>query len=1026
MPSDEAFNEQVEGLKAKGNESFGAGKLIEAISSYSQGIVLCDRQIKPSPLKPTLLSNRAACYLKLGQFENCVADCTSAIDFEGTSLETSLRCKLLYRRSKARVALDQIQDAAQDCLSILQADANHKEAQQLLAMLRTKHKTASTPVLKTMQKLNDGGSEDHELRILLGLLDQDLSGTASELARTNSLETLMKLAESSSPKTASLALQVIRNVAGHPLVLRSHIVNMQEGLLAIMKREDSGDDVVVSCLAVLVRLILHADRDPIDVEISGATKLKYSVILESLINGLTKHSTSHSVIRAVLDVTSTWMAGTDRDSAIRAALAADSATDAAVEAPKSAAEIRNFTPQQLAAYKKREYEKKLRDQAWAYERARLFWSDGGLKVLLKVACSIDDATIRRECIVAVGRILACIENEEEIKNLAKPHLESDQKRDTIIEEVFDEDEKEPEEEVTSLLTMMERALISAALLLSKKDVGVWAMNHGWTDSDEDLKILIKSNNYPAMGMASELLSAASTVESVRGSISSLNLEPLLLCDDRDIRSGAASALAKMGLSEKATKDEGEMMGLLQAACDLLDDPSKTGENKQEEAKFSHKSDGIGSVATSALERAIEMITYLIPNTIVKEELAAGFSGTGHRSAIEKLVDAADLPGAGESLSGYGLATIFQNISATSEQIRKEAFEGKEVTMEQYDEMQRMGKTEEEKELMDKEKDPDTTELCHERIRQIAAANVPRALIALVDGASEHTLEQAVMAMNRMADVQSVRGVLIQQGVLSACIKIEKKETPTDTDVMKKVIRLARHTIGKMLVSTNPSLLTSAQRLGSIKPLIQLIRDIKASDLQHFEALMALTNVASSGEDAKNRIVTERGIPCLHFAMFSDHEMVRRAATEAMCNLVPHKAMMDHLADTDNLKLWLAFAVDYEENYECARAAAGCLAMASQDEIIAEEFVKLENFRKHTTTLLESGRLEIMHRTFALVHSLVLHGGAIKEKIITEGFVEFCKAYIELQQHTGGDLDFSEQEKQLLPITVDLATQIVKS
>ena len=106
--------------------------------------------------------------------------------------------------------------------------------------------------------------------------------------------------------------------------------------------------------------------------------------------------------------------------------------------------------------------------------------------------------------------------------------------------------------------------------------------------------------------------------------------------------------------------------------------------------------------------------------------------------------------------------------------------------------------------------------------------------------------------------------------------------------MKKVIRHSRHCIAKLLVTTNPTLLTSAQRLGSIRPLIQLIRDIKAKDLQVFEALLAVTNVASSGEDAQNRIVSDQGIGSLHFAMFSDHELVRRAATEAMCNLVPHK------------------------------------------------------------------------------------------------------------------------------------------
>jgi hypothetical protein len=424
-----------------------------------------------------------------------------------------------------------------------------------------------------------------------------------------------------------------------------------------------------------------------------------------------------------------------------------------------------------------------------------------------------------------------------------------------------------------------------------------------------------------------------------------------------------------------------------------------------------------------------MITYLIPNTTVKEELAAGFSSRvdAPHTALDLLVKTADLPNSGESLSGYGLATIFQNMAATNEQVRKEAFEGKEVTMEQYDEMQRLGKTDEEKERMDAEKDPDTIASCHERIRKMASANVPRALVSLMEGASEHTMEQLVLGMNRMAQEESVRGIMIQQGVLSACIKVEKNEGPTETDVMKKVIRLARHCIAKMLVTTNPSLLTSAQRLGSARPLIQLIRDIKASDLQHFEALLAITNIASSGDDAKNRIVTEKGIPTFHFAMFSDHEMVRRAATEAMCNLVPHQAMMDHLAEGDHVKLWLAFASDYEENYECARAAAGCLAMATQDETIALKVAELSKFKDEASLILESGRPELMHRGLVLILNLVEHGSETREKVVEAGLVAFCRAYVESIESQGADkLQLPPEELQILPITVEIAKKIVQT
>jgi len=230
------------------------------------------------------------------------------------------------------------------------------------------------------------------------------------------------------------------------------------------------------------------------------------------------------------------------------------------------------------------------------------------------------------------------------------------------------------------------------------------------------------------------------------------------------------------------------------------------------------------------------------------------------------------------------------------------------------------------------------------------------------------------------------------------------------------------------VTTNPSLLTSAQRLGATRPLIQLIRDTSSSDLQKFESLLAVTNIASTGDDAKNRIVNEKGISTLHFAMFSDHELVRRAATEAMCNLVPHKAMMDHLAEADHLKLWLAFASDYEEpNYECARAAAGCIAMASQDESIALKLVDLEKFRSEASSLLESGRLEIMHRGLVMVLNLVAHGGKTREMAISEGLVAFCAAYVDTYNTdlNAGGLEFTEEEKALLPVTVDLSKKIVQ-
>jgi len=1110
MPTDDAVQKQAEEWKARGNEAFEKGDVDGAVKAYSQGVVACDRllggggapvPVPVSALKATLLSNRAMCHLRGMKFQPAIDDCTTALDMADSenrgggnpdfSLDAKLRGKLLFRRAKARFLLSNLkgesspeadalrQDAARDLLQVVQHDPNNAEANKLLMAVRAQHKqleassskARNTPVTKTLDGLEKRENVQHNLKVLLGLLENDPSNASMEMGRTGGVQLLFELAMSASNdnaakdataaaakdvesnnKIAVFAVQCLSRAGSYPAFVQKHLKDpsVQKRILDLISCAEV-PDLVVSALALYDRIILHLDRDDPDQDIRGDTGLDYACLMQTC-NAALSRASDRTVIRAVLDVLTVFTAGKERDASIRAALAAadnsNSIADPLLPAPVTEAEVRAMNPKETAAYRARKYDKRTRDEAWAYERGILF-AQQCMRPLLRAANACQDHVVRREITVVVGRILAGIGqddgSDDKIKEIVKPFLQDESQEQheeglgVVIEEVYNEDGEEEskkpaakeEETAASLETMMERAIITCALLISKKEVGAWALGPGWLDSVSDLEVMIDSGDSRAMCLASEVVSAAATLESagpmITGLIKGGYMEKLITSDDRDIRSGAASAVAKVGLADKSSgTDEGEVMGLLQGACDLLEDRGdneKPVDDKKGGAKLRHFS----SFATSSVERAIEMITYLVANTFVKEELAAGFQAPGaSQTALERLVDVSSLPNAGESLSGFGLATIFQHLAVTNLQLRKEMFEGKEVTMEQYDEMQRMGKTEEEKEMMDLERDQDTQDLCNERIRKMASANVPRAMVSLMEGASDHTLEQLVLAMNRMAGEPSVRGVMIQQGVLSACIKVEKNEGPTETDTMVKVIRHSRHCIAKLLITTNPTLLTSAQRLGSVRPLLHLIRDIKGSDLQHFEALLAITNIAGSGEDAKNRIVSEKGIPALHFAMFSDHELVKRAATEAMCNLVPHEKMMEHLAVAENLKLWMAFASDYEENYECARAAAGCLAMATQDKSIAEVLATLDKFGSQTKSLLECGRLEVMHRVLYMVLNLMMHGGSCRDRCVDEGLPGFCEAYV-ANFYSGegmGDLEFSEEERALLPVTVDVAKKII--
>lgn len=1066
MPSDDSLLEQAEAWKIQGNSFFQKSTFDSAINSYSQGIVQVDRIIAtPVTLKMALLSNRAACYLKIDRYDLCEDDCTIALDtlqnLKGgtTDADVKVRSKLLFRRAKARFTLangkidtasDRLNGSAKDLLQLLSVDSKNKEALKLLKLVRTMNAQlakSSTPVARTMDKIRQNKENEtaciHQLKVLLGLLDNDNVTNSTELGRISGVTFLLELAmaESENPSIRSLALQCLSCAGSHPHFVRSCCGNVQNQLLQILQKDDMKHNVAVAALAFYLRLILHLDRDDPDKPISYHTRVDTEIIVEVCKTAFLKYNDT-SVIRATLEILSIWTSGKERDTIIRASLADTGITGFdGVHVPATKMDQHQMTPRELATYRAREADRNKRDETWAYERARQFCKEDGLKELMKKMITIESHSVRRELTVTLGRVLAAIESDEKIKKVVKPFLTGgtslDEAGGVTIEEIFNEDdeneEKQEEEEVQSLESMMERAGITNALLLSKQEVGVWCLVRAWEDAEEELEALVNSNNGPAMCMASEVISAASAVKECRMMMHNFMnddmVKKLTGNADRDIRSGAASAVAKLGLGVNIGKEiaeEGEVVGLLQTSADLLEQEDDEDDHKGEDKIKLGKLADPNSFANSSIVRGIEMMTYLISQTQAKEEIISGFSASveSKETCLERLVEICSMPNAGASLSGYGLATIFQHMAVTTSTLRKEMFTGKEFSMEQYDEIQKMGKTPEEKEAMSEEKPDDNDDACSARIHKMANANVARALVNLAEGASDRTLGQLMVCIRRMAGEESVRGMMIQQGVLSTLIKIEKEE---DTNkVLQTVIRDARHCIAKLLVTINPSLLTSAQRMGSIKPLILLIRDIDAFDLPRFEALLSITNLASVGDDTKNRIIAEKGISSLHYAMFSTDQNIRKASTEAMSNLVPHKDMMDYMKKHDNLRLWLAFAADFEENHGCARAASGCLAMVAQYPEIALELTKLKNFEVEMTTLVQSGEMDLMHRTFALILELVSHGGKCLEACKKASLIDFCRIYVD-NYHDGSkveDFEFTEENMKLMPITVDLAKKIV--
>ncbi|KAM9805264.1 sperm-associated antigen 1-like isoform 3-T3 [Syngnathus typhle] len=110
-------------LKNEGNLLFKNGQFGEALEKYSQAIQGYSEEGIDSPDDLCILySNRAACYLKDGNSQDCIQDCTQALELQPYSL------KPLLRRAMAYESLERYRKAYVDYKTVLQIDVSVQAA----------------------------------------------------------------------------------------------------------------------------------------------------------------------------------------------------------------------------------------------------------------------------------------------------------------------------------------------------------------------------------------------------------------------------------------------------------------------------------------------------------------------------------------------------------------------------------------------------------------------------------------------------------------------------------------------------------------------------------------------------------------------------------------------------------------------------------------------------------------------------------------------------------------------------------
>eukprot|EP01098_Paradermamoeba_levis_P011497 TRINITY_DN4933_c0_g1_i5.p1 TRINITY_DN4933_c0_g1~~TRINITY_DN4933_c0_g1_i5.p1 ORF type:complete len:362 (+),score=95.87 TRINITY_DN4933_c0_g1_i5:95-1087(+) len=238
--------------------------------------------------------------------------------------------------------------------------------------------------------------------------------------------------------------------------------------------------------------------------------------------------------------------------------------------------------------------------------------------------------------------------------------------------------------------------------------------------------------------------------------------------------------------------------------------------------------------------------------------------------------------------------------------------------------------------------------------------------------SEGTKENLANVFLSFATYKGNRGALVRDGALKLLVSLATENTAQG-------LTYAAQAMAKITISTPPDL---AFRNCSELTLVPILYRLSRSDhpLLQFEALLALTNIASISEESKTKII-KSGLSWLESLQLSDEPLVRRAACELFCNLIQSEELYTEYQDLaksgSKIKLWKFLC--NSEDLETVRASAAVLAMLSQEDEICRFLGEEEDCSIYVSLLCDDDA-GIQHRGLALMSNL-LNKKPFAEKII---------------------------------------------
>ncbi|XP_072758351.1 protein unc-45 homolog B [Anoplolepis gracilipes] len=359
--------------------------------------------------------------------------------------------------------------------------------------------------------------------------------------------------------------------------------------------------------------------------------------------------------------------------------------------------------------------------------------------------------------------------------------------------------------------------------------------------------------------------------------------------------------------------------------------------------------------------AIEGLSYLTFDAEVKEKLMED------QQAIQAMIELAKT---GDQSVLYGVVTTLVNLC--------NAYDKQELIPEMV-ELAKFAKHH-----IPEEHELDDVEFVNKRLCALAKAGVTSALVSLAKTDSQNSKELIARVFNAICSQQEVRGIIVQQGAAKTLL-------PLALDGTDKGKKQASQALARLGITINPEVAFPGQRIMEVvRPFINLLNP-ECSALENFESLMALCNLAGISDSVRKRILKEGGFQKIEAYMYEEHDMLRRAATQVINNLIMCEDTIRYYEqENDRIKYLVILCED--EDQDTNIAAAGAVAMLTSASTKAcEKIFDSENWLESLHFLLANPNCDVQHRGIVIVLNMMRSTKDVATKLIETDIMEILMA-----------------------------------